>query len=874
METRSLLVVDDDPKSLRLLEVCLRRAGFRVTTAAHALDALARAPSAAPHALVIDAALPEMDGFELLAQLRREPALQETPALFLVREHNAEDRQRVLEAGVDDYVVRPPRGQEVARRVQLMLARTDCTRLARGEGDVDAYGLLEDAGVPDLVAALDLGKRSGELSLRRAGAVGALWLREGRVVDAECGNVGGERAFYRMLLWTSGSYEFVPGAVAPERVTIALGAQALLQEGLRRIVEWDRVREQLPPLDAVYEVSYRSLTERLAEIPDEVNNVLRLFDGHRTLLRVAEDAPFDDLTSLNVIAKLFVEGLLEQVAAPKEGAADDNIDAWIARAPGGEPEGAAIVVVAAQADASAVAARAVDSSAAPKAAATAPPPSETAAADETTISEEASAPPEAPAAAERATPAADTAATPTAAPASPQVPAKAAPAPSVPAPPADEDSTPRRGRDAKEKMGHVIEFPRPKARPDDDADEVVSDDALALKAQPLASPPAPPSEAADAPAAASTASAVDPSSRTLPDLVAPPMISAEPVVAPAPSETRRAAAIAQPAATATASTLPTSPAADDDGWFKDSAIVARASVSVSDGEAIDPRSSRRAWWIGGAVAAAAGIVAVAYLLRGDGTTAGSPRPLAPTPAALASRLANAPAPSAKPEIAKVAALASAPIALPPAAPPAPVATPSGGAPSSTAPAASIAPSAAPSASAAAPSPAIAGAAAPVTAAVEKKLTESAGAPAKNLVEGEGDEEDAPAKPAAKKVEKEPRVLSLAELIRKGNALLKRGKHGAAAKVFRDAASAHVNSAEAAYGLGRALYDAGKEAASLKHLERAVVLKPSLSDAYVRLGAVYQSKGQTGKAKRAYTTYLKQSPKGKYADDLRGLLAGM
>jgi DNA-binding response OmpR family regulator len=866
METRSLLVVDDDPKSLRLLEVCLRRAGFRVTTAAHALDALARAPSAAPHALVIDAALPEMDGFELLAQLRREPALQETPALFLVREHNAEDRQRVLEAGVDDYVVRPPRGQEVARRVQLMLARSDCTRLARGEGDVDAYGLLEDAGVPDLVAALDLGKRSGELALRRAGAAGALWLREGRVVDAECGNVGGERAFYRMLLWTSGSYEFVPGAVAPERVTIALGAQALLQEGLRRIVEWDRVREQLPPLDAVYEVSYRSLTERLAEIPDEVNNVLRLFDGHRTLLRVAEDAPFDDLTSLNVIAKLFVEGLLEQVSAPKEGAADDNIDAWIARAPGGEPEAAAIVVVAAQADASAVAARAADSNTALKVAATTAPPVETVAADEATISEEASAPPE--------PPAADTAATPTAAPASPQAPAKAAPAPTVPKSPADEDSTPRRGRDAKEKMGHVIEFPRPKARPDDDADEVVSDDALALKAQPLASPPAPPSEAPDAPAAASTASSVDPSSRTLPDLVAPPMISAEPVVAPAPSETRRAAAIAQPAATATASTPPTSPSADDDGWFRDSAIVARASVSVSDGEPLDPRSSRRAWWIGGAVAAAAGIVAAAYLLRGDGTTAGSPRPLAPTPAALASRLANAPAPSAKPESTSVAASASAPIAAAPAAPPAPVATPSGGAPSSTAPAAGIAPSAAPSASAAAPSPAIAGAATPVTAAVEKKLTEPAGAPAKSPVEGEDGEEDAPAKRAAKKVEKEPRVLSLAELIRKGNALLKRGKHGAAAKVFRDAASAHVNSAEAAYGLGRALYDAGKEAASLKHLERAVMLKPSLSDVYVRLGAVYQSKGQTGKAKRAYTTYLKQSPKGKYADDLRGLLAGM
>jgi hypothetical protein len=81
-------------------------------------------------------------------------------------------------------------------------------------------------------------------------------------------------------------------------------------EGMRRLDEWGRVLEQLPPLGTVFDVDHEQLVERLNEVPDELNAILRLFDGRRSLLDVVDESPFEDLSTLSTISKLFFEGLL------------------------------------------------------------------------------------------------------------------------------------------------------------------------------------------------------------------------------------------------------------------------------------------------------------------------------------------------------------------------------------------------------------------------------------------------------------------------------------------------------------------------------------------------------------------------------------
>src|SRR5262249_39628140 len=104
----------------------------------------------------------------------------------------------------------------------------------------------------------------------------------------------------------------------------------------RRVDEWGRLCEQLPPLETVFEVDYRELADRLAEIPDEINGILRLFDGRRTLMQVVDDCEFSDLEALNVISKLYFEGLVydARTAGPPSGDDDEpeapELEGWLA----------------------------------------------------------------------------------------------------------------------------------------------------------------------------------------------------------------------------------------------------------------------------------------------------------------------------------------------------------------------------------------------------------------------------------------------------------------------------------------------------------------------------------------------------------------
>ena len=170
-------------------------------------------------------------------------------------------------------------------------------------------------GVADLVQTLELGRKSGVLHLKaRTGARASCHFRQGRVVDCELGELQGEEAFYRILRWHEGGFaiEFKP---IEREERIQLPTQALLLQGMRRMDEWGRVIELLPPLDRRLEVDVARLGERLSKIPDGANALVRLFDGRRTLAQVLEAAPGDDLAAADTIARLLGDGILTEQGA-------------------------------------------------------------------------------------------------------------------------------------------------------------------------------------------------------------------------------------------------------------------------------------------------------------------------------------------------------------------------------------------------------------------------------------------------------------------------------------------------------------------------------------------------------------------------------
>jgi CheY-like chemotaxis protein len=308
---QSLLLVDGDTRSLRVLEVSLRKAGFVVTAAASVQDALDKLELHVPDLIISETTFPEGDGFELRRRVRSTPEWSEIPFIFLTAEAAIENKIRGLELGVDDYLTKPIYIKEIVTRINILLQKRQRVRFEeRRDGRTRFAGRVQDMPVVDVIQTIEISRKSGVIQfIGERGRQAAIYFRDGRVIDAEAGALQGEDAVYRLLTWSEGEFEVVFRTVR-RREVITVSSQGLLMEGMRRLDEWSRLFEQLPPLTHRFEVDTIELAARLGDVPDDNNRILRLFDGKRTLLEVIDASDVRDLECLQAISRLYFEELL------------------------------------------------------------------------------------------------------------------------------------------------------------------------------------------------------------------------------------------------------------------------------------------------------------------------------------------------------------------------------------------------------------------------------------------------------------------------------------------------------------------------------------------------------------------------------------
>ena len=314
MAKEQLLLVDADARSLRVLEVSLRKAGYNVTVATDGEEALRKVESSAPDLVLSDVKLPRMDGYAFVRKLKERPEWSRIPVVFLTSQRSVEDKIRGLELGVEDYLTKPIFVRELLARVQLLLARREkdsmaMSKPAQSAGRTHFSGSIQDMAVVDLLQTFEVSRKTGVVHLKSGLQQAHVYFRDGKVLDAELGVLTGEEAIYRALTWNEATFE-VSFEPVTRRDAIEASTQGVLMEGMRRLDEWSRMTEQLPPLHRALEVDHAELGFRIGEIPDEVNGILRLVDGKRSMLEVIEESPFEDLSTLSTLSKLYFEGLL------------------------------------------------------------------------------------------------------------------------------------------------------------------------------------------------------------------------------------------------------------------------------------------------------------------------------------------------------------------------------------------------------------------------------------------------------------------------------------------------------------------------------------------------------------------------------------
>jgi DNA-binding response OmpR family regulator len=118
-----ILVVDDEPEAVELLEFNLQQAGYKVITAEDGTEALQKARTNLPELIVLDLMLPEISGLEVCRMLRRDPATAQIPIIMLTAKAAEIDRILGLELGADDYVTKPFSPRELVLRAKKLLQR-------------------------------------------------------------------------------------------------------------------------------------------------------------------------------------------------------------------------------------------------------------------------------------------------------------------------------------------------------------------------------------------------------------------------------------------------------------------------------------------------------------------------------------------------------------------------------------------------------------------------------------------------------------------------------------------------------------------------------------------------------------------------------
>ncbi|MBE0618246.1 MAG: response regulator, partial [Proteobacteria bacterium] len=116
-----ILVVDDNPDNVELLEKRLKAMGYRTCAAYDGEEALVRVAAEEPDLVILDVMMPKLDGFEVCRRLKTDEGTRRIPVIMLTAKREVPDKIRGLDTGADDYVTKPFNPQELMARVRSLL---------------------------------------------------------------------------------------------------------------------------------------------------------------------------------------------------------------------------------------------------------------------------------------------------------------------------------------------------------------------------------------------------------------------------------------------------------------------------------------------------------------------------------------------------------------------------------------------------------------------------------------------------------------------------------------------------------------------------------------------------------------------------------
>lgn len=315
-----VLVIDDEPIIGNLLEVGLSEAGFEAEYISNPEKAMEGIRNKKPDIIVSDTVMPSMDGYELRRRVREIPETANIPFIFLSPKTEPSHRLESLRYETDDYVYKPFKIDNLIKRINKMIERSERARTFLSGADF--RGDLSQMELDDVIRIIGLNQRSGHLIFRTYNSetgpksgqrkeIGRMFFQQGKLVDAQKELLEGIEAFYDLIKENQGHFEFHeqplegPAQINHDTSILLMKARQLAQES-------ERLHSQLPDMNILLEIRRQKIPPEITEKAgrDKLRNILSMINRDRTVREIIHCGVMSRLSAASVLDMLFNAGIL------------------------------------------------------------------------------------------------------------------------------------------------------------------------------------------------------------------------------------------------------------------------------------------------------------------------------------------------------------------------------------------------------------------------------------------------------------------------------------------------------------------------------------------------------------------------------------
>jgi len=240
-KTVKLLLADDNPLVRELISKGLEPF-CDVMIAPDGADALLKVIDEPPDVILCDFNMPGLNGRQLFEKLRGREATRHIPFLFMASRGDIEERLRPLIDGAEDFIAKPFLLKDLVRSAKKVIDRLHLEKLQKQASRPGVIqGRLEEMSMTDLMQSLEMGQKSCRLQVRKGNERGELFFASGQCRDAKIGDLAGDDAVFKVVLWTEGEFEIdFNAANASTATTTTRSTTGLLMEAMRLMDEANR----------------------------------------------------------------------------------------------------------------------------------------------------------------------------------------------------------------------------------------------------------------------------------------------------------------------------------------------------------------------------------------------------------------------------------------------------------------------------------------------------------------------------------------------------------------------------------------------------------------------------------------------------------